>query len=189
MPIKKYPASFPAPMVEGYGINVDMGVISTQMSSGVRRIRRRHRSMPMVFSFNFAVKVLELDSWQTWVDSNAYTWFEIPATSFLTGMVQNDKHCSPHIVRFISDLSMSPINANAFTVQVAAELAPTSKYSRPGIFTDDWIIAGDPANPSANVPTANTYTGSWVRASTGAPVNAATDWINSGSPAFPAAVI
>lgn len=179
MTIKKYPSSFPTPTVQNYNIAVDMGIVRTRFDTGVNRQRRRYRTMPHLFNFTFAMPIVDLDTWQMWADEYAYQWFEIPAASYLTGMAQNDKNCSPHVVRFVSDLQITPLSNQSFAVTVVAEMAPTSKYSRPGILTDKWIIAGDPATPSPD----------WIIAGNPDLASPSTDWINPGSPEFPAAII
>jgi hypothetical protein len=173
--MKTYPSSFPTPLIDGYGIGVDMGLLRTPFESGRSRQRRRYTSMPTAFNFSFAVKVKDLDSWQQWVNQNAYTWFKIKAMSYLTGAT-NDT-CSEHVVRFTSDLSITPITAEAVKIDVTAEQAPTDLFAPPVPLTDDWIIARTPANPSVD----------WYIART--PANPAPDVVVAGSPNSPAAIV
>lgn len=178
-----YPSIFPEPMIDGYTISVDMGVVRTNMETGRSKQRRRYRDMPSIFTLEFAITLAQLGSWQTWVNAYAYQYFTMDMVSYTTSN-KVGANCSPHTVRFISDLSLTPINANAFRVSVMAEVAPIESFTTPPvILTDKWIIAGDPANPSALDVTVD----QWIVA--GIPSATYTDWVVAGSPSGPAALV
>ena len=120
----KYPASMVEPTIAAYSIGVDMGVLRTQIRSGIPRQRRRHRTMPQKFTFSFVIKINDLDVWQEWVNDFAYEWFEINIMSYLTNNGTDGKACSPHTVRFISDIALSAFDYDHFNVTVNAEMAP-----------------------------------------------------------------
>ena len=176
--MKNYPKDFPNPTIEGYGISVDMGITRTVFDTGRARQRRRYKTMPQVFSFNFVVPIHQLELWQIWVNKFAYSYFKMNATSYLTGY-ENDKFCSEHKVRFISDLSLTPATPEHMRISVAAEMIALSEASLPAHFTGDWIIAGDPATPSPE----------WAIAMNPDLASPSTDWTNPGSPSSPAAIV
>ena len=118
-----YPKSFPDPLVNGYEISVNMGVIRSNMNTGTIQQRRKQKTMPTIFTLEFAVPLEILGSWQTWVNEFAYNYFTINIVSHLTG--DTDSSCSPHVIRFITNLSLSPITSNVYSVTVSAELALT----------------------------------------------------------------
>lgn len=153
-----YPDEFPKPQMDGYSIGVDMGVLRTEFDTGRNRQRRNYKTMPHTFGFSFAVAIADLYAWLNWVNANAYEWFQLDAASFLTGAYGGN--CSPHMVRFISDISMTPISQKFMQVTVAAEMVdplsdvPTSQVGvwiiggTPDLPSIDWFIAGEPDMPS-----------------------------------------
>jgi hypothetical protein len=173
MSVTVYPDAFPKPTVQGYGIEVDMGLIRTEFDTGNHRQRRTYKTMPHQFALNFAMSVTQLYAWQNWVNQNAYTWFSLDMMSFLTGNVPG--HCSQHLVRFISNLSITPMTQTHVQVSVAAEM--TDPLGNVIITSDgDWIIGGDPESPSAD----------WVIG--GEPDAASQDFTNPGTPQYPSSI-
>ena len=176
MAVLLYPAKYPRPLIEGYQITTDMGVRRTEMNSGFAKQRRLYRTMPLYFNFTFTVKISDLHDWQIWVDDNAYDWFEMDATSHLSGY--EGDNCSPHVIRFMSDLTITPIDHNFVNVNVKAEMSHEFKYEIPVPKTNDWIVARTPGNPA----TPDLYFA-------GTPVAPSVNDIQAGTPPFPAAVV
>lgn len=155
-----YPDDFPLPQRDSYGYTVDAGLISTPMESGGPRQRRKYGSMPHYFSLEFIVPRADLDSWQQWVNQNAYDWFEIPLVNMIT---IGDPLCSNYcFARFISDLSLSVLTRDFFSVTVQAELQPGQVNDNPA--RTDWIIGRTPDDPSPD----------WVIG--GTPASPSPDW-------------
>jgi hypothetical protein len=89
------------------------------------------------------------------------------------------KVCTPHVVRFISELSITPLNRDQHVqISVTGELAPRSLYSPPAVLSDNWIVAKTPLDVA---------TPDWIYPRRLFEV--ATDEIVAGSPLFPAATI
>lgn len=171
----KYPTVYPKPTIEGYAIAVDMGLSRVKMGAGNSKQRRRFRSMPQAFQFNFALPIDSLASWQMWVNDFAYTWFSMDVTSYLSGMPNSQGHCTPHVIRFTSDLAITPINGASVNVQVNAEMAPMNIYGLPVPVTEDWVVGKTPGDPSVD----------WILGKT--PDDPSVDTISAGTPQFPAA--
>ena len=170
----KYPDNLAKPLVEGYALNVDMGVDNTAMNNGMSKQRRRHRIMHQKFTVTFMMGLKNLREWQLWVNDNAYDdWFALPLTSYASAL--EGKHCSFHKARFISDLEIVAVNSNVIRVTVEIEAAPED-VGIPATLTNDWIVAKDPADPSAP---------DWFVA--GTPAHTYTDDVHAGTPQFPAA--
>lgn len=180
MALPQYPSNLPKPLIDGYRIDVDMGVVRTAFGSGVARQRRLYRNMPEVYTWIFMVPVKDLYAWQDWVKKNAYTWFKIDIFSSESSR-QGTRYsaCTPHVVRFTSELSIKPFNQDQHVqISVTGELAPRDLYSPPAVLSDNWIVAKTP--PDVATP-------DWIY--TRRLFEVATDEIVAGSPVFPAATI
>lgn len=170
----EYPESYPLPLVQGYAIDVDMGLIRTTFETGRVRQRRNYQTMPHLFGFTFVVGTRDLWDWLRWVNSYAYDWFEMDCTSFLTGYQESSGYCSAHAVRFASNIRMTSVDREYFEVNVTAEMVdPLDSVQIQA--SGDWIIGGDPDNPAGDDIIA------------GDPENPADDETNPGTPQFPAA--
>jgi len=179
MALPQYPSTLPDPLIEGYQIDVDMGVVRTAFGSGVARQRRLYRNMPEIYTWAFTVPVKDLYAWQEWVKSNAYSWFKMNIFSSDSSRQNPTKVCTPHVVRFISELSITPLNRDQHVqISVTGELAPRSLYSPPAVLSDNWIVAKTPLDVA---------TPDWIYPRRLFEV--ATDEIVAGSPLFPAATI
>ena len=175
--MRTYPSAYPKPLIDGYGISVNMGVVRTEMETGRAKQRRRFRSMPQMFNFKFVVPISQLGPWQAYVNQYCYEWFELDATSYLTSS-QLDDNCSPHIVRFTSNLEIAPFTGDSMSVTVTAEMAPVESFTTPPVaISQTWIVARTPSNPSTDWYVANT------------PSNPSTDWVIAGSARNPAAYV
>lgn len=183
-----YPTNYPLPTIEGYGIDVDMGVIRTQFNGGRIRQRRVYSTMPQTFTLRFVVELAGLKTWQNWVNDHAYTWFDLRIASYMN---EPTEHCKEHSIRFTSNLSISPLTDDGkyFAVTVTAEQNfGTNAYENTGsggippggiVEDGDWIIGGTPAKPNDAIgPVIN-----------GHPSRLYPDTIIGGSPRVPSAVV
>jgi hypothetical protein len=179
MALPQYPSTLPDPLIEGYQIDVDMGVVRTAFGSGVARQRRLYRNMPEIYTWAFTVPVKDLYVWQEWVKKNAYTWFKMNIFSSESSRQGSTKVCTPHVVRFISELSITPLNRDQHVqISVTGELAPRGLYSPPAVLSDNWIVAKTPLDAA---------TPDWIYPRRLFEV--ATDEIVAGSTLFPAATV
>lgn len=163
-----WPSVLPTPTIEGYALNVDMGLTRTEMEKGIAKQRRRYRTMPTKATVQFAVSQAQFTTFQNWVHSFGFEWFEMNLTSFLG-------KCVTHEVRFITDLGITPINDNAFTIAAMLEIR---LGTAPAVLSDDWIISGNVT--SASSP-------DWWIAKT--PPSPSTDTVIGGSPKSPSAYV
>jgi hypothetical protein len=168
-----YPKSWPAPTIEGYGIEIDAGLIRTPMESGASRQRRRYKTIPTTFTLSFVVERKDLKAWVGWANTSAYSWFNMDLTSH---KISGTACAVPHSVRFTSNLEMAPITEKYFRINVTAEMAPDPAASVP--VKNDWIVGGTPGAPS---------TPDWYIA--GTPAAPSVDVVVSGTPAAPTAHI
>ena len=169
-----YPSTFPTPTIQGYAMQVDMGIIRTPFDTGRYRQRRTYKTIPHTFQFRFVVKNTDLDDWLQWVNNYAYEWFQINIYSFLTP--QTNETCSPHAIRFISNISIAPLTTKYLEIGVTAEMVdPLNNIITP--LTQQWIIGGTPIDPSTE----------WIIG--GTPDAPSPDFTNAGTPQSPAAVI
>jgi len=113
-----YPAIFPTPMIDGYALGVDMGVLRGDIQTGRPEQRRRYGAHTK-FTFDFAIALNELDTWQSWANSDGYDWFIMNATSAV--QVNGHSRCVTHKVRFTSNLNIQPITGTTVRVTVQAE--------------------------------------------------------------------
>jgi hypothetical protein len=169
-----YPASFPEPLLAEYSYAVDAGVIRTAMESGDIRQRRRYDNMPHVFALSFAVKKKDLDSWFKWINENAYNWFAMRMVTWLTGTT--DDCATGTLIRFISDIQVTPLTADVLKCSVSAEMLTVPLFVTPPD-SGDWIIGQQPANPATD----------WIIGRT--PANPAPIFTAPGTPAAPAGVV
>lgn len=177
VPLIRYPPGFPLPDRQPYGIAADMGVVRSPMAAGNARQRRLYRHMPQQFQLSFHLHTSELYQWQYWVNLYAYDWFALPLASMFAPPanwspdgIQPAGQISPHIARFISDLSISMDGYDWFGVTVAAEVSPDMLAFVPRPPGMDVIDAGTPDNPS---PATDVLDGRFPNApATGGPVDA-----------------
>lgn len=139
-----YPPGYPLPQRDPYAYSVDMGVYRTAMESGAPRQRRRYATQPHYFNLEFIVPVADIDTWQQWINQNAYEFFYLPLVNHITiGSTMCGNFC---LARFTSDLAISVLTKDFLRVTVAAELQPGQNNTNPT--RTDWIIGGTPAAPS-----------------------------------------
>lgn len=167
-PTRTYPSGLPQPVIDGYAINVDMGLIRNSMETGRFRQRRRYKTMPQHFTLSFIMKTNQLHNWQLWVDLYAYSYFNIQLFSYKT----EKGKCSTHSIRFTSNLAISPMANDVIRVDVTAEELEEAVV----VLDDMWIIAHTPAAPA---------TPKWVLSHT--PGTAPNDLVICGTPSNPSA--
>jgi len=179
MAIEQYPSGWPLPTIDGYSIEVDMGVVRTPMGSGLARQRRMYRNMPETYSWTFALEAKNFFAWQEWAKKKAFTWFQIDIFTPESSRKGTDSACTPHIARFISEIKVEPLGGDRYLrISVQAELAPRDVYTPPAVLTSDWIDAKNPADPS----TPDWYWPNRI-------FMVASDEVVAGSPIFPAAFV
>lgn len=120
-----YPTSFPLPLIDGYNITVDPGLIRTAKGAGYARQRQLYTWQPEAYNFVFAVKASELSNWQDWINEFGFEWFKLDMMTHESSKAQTDKHCSSHTVRFIGNVTIAPLSGEEYVeVAVLGELAP-----------------------------------------------------------------
>lgn len=108
-----YPVNFPQPTVNGFSNSIDTGLVRTEMENGFAKQRRRLYTMPQSFSLTFIVPIRQLNKWQLWVDSFAYDAFNMDISG-------KDGKCKPVQIQFTSDLAISGLTKDVFSVSVNA---------------------------------------------------------------------
>lgn len=123
-----YPATFPLPKIEGFSATVASGLIKTDMPTQQAQ-RRVFKTMPHRFSLTFIMSVNTWASWHNWVVTNGYRWFDLELPTMYAG--ENGTDLSAVLVRFVSDVSVTPISLTDVQITVAAESAPSAMYRQP----------------------------------------------------------
>jgi hypothetical protein len=76
--------------------------------------------MPTVYALEFVMTVEQLGDWQVWVNDNGYDYFTIDnLESYQSGL--EGKVSSPHVIRFISNLTIDNPVFGWVRVKVQAE--------------------------------------------------------------------
>ena len=107
----------PCPLVSGYQYGVDGGLIATPFDIGWSNRGRRWSTNPRIFLLTFSVTAVELKSVQEFADQYGYSWFVIPLITGDTGTSTP----SDHIVRIISNLSITAVMPDRHTVSFQVE--------------------------------------------------------------------
>lgn len=122
MPIS-YPADFPCPMIDGFGISVISGVIRAD-APGHNAQRRVFDTMQHRFRMSFAMSELLWARWHNWVNVNGYTWFVMALPSMYAGRLNLVK--ADAVIRFTSPMTAVPLTDAEMRVTVEAELSPSA---------------------------------------------------------------
>lgn len=117
-----YPATLPAPLINGYSLTVASGVIRSEIDTAQAQ-RRVFSTMPHTYTLTFIMTVAQLGAWQQWADTYGYRWFEISLPSFYAG--NDNLRISPVIIRLTSGISASNLSQDVVQIAVSAEMAPS----------------------------------------------------------------
>jgi hypothetical protein len=175
MPAQRYPFRFPCPLIEGFSIDVDAGLIRSK-EGGMPHQRRVVETMPHSFKCRFVLSIRDWAYWQEWMQNDGRQWFLIELPSMYAGL--NNDVTWPHLVRIMSPITIDARTHEYITASVTFELAP-SMFKDVGdavIPTGIRIVAHSPAAPA---------TPDWVIAKT--PVAPSSGYVLAGTPAIPAA--
>jgi hypothetical protein len=175
MAYEQFPSSLPCPMFDGYSATLNSGLKRTIFENGRSRMRRsytvEYRTAQLVFTFSTA----QLATFQQFANKRGYDWFFIDVPTGYSGYTNPFTRYPQHLVRFISDIEYSALNADTFRLSIAIEFMNGYIPAGAVVPTERWIVAGRPATPSSN----------WIIART--PASPSTDTIVSGSPGAPSA--
>ena len=124
-----YPSTFPCPMIEGYQIDVDMGVIRSK-DRGLPAQRRTFSTMPHSIKCKFSLSIKEWGYWQEWITKDGRGWFTIDLPSmysFLNGprTTAHLARTTPHLVRLMSTIVIDTKTATHITASITLEVAPS----------------------------------------------------------------
>ena len=171
-----YPSILPCPQIEGYQVSVVYGTSGVTFENGMTRRRKGLKQEKHLFQLSIVLSTAQLWAWQNWANAKGYEWHWMKLASDLAGF--RDTPVAAHYIRYISDISIEPVDAKYFRVSVQAEMELNSVP--PGSFepTGNWIVAQTPASPS-NL--------NLVSAETAAGITPAIDDIAAGYPGLPAA--
>lgn len=117
-----YPATFPAPLINGYSLTVASGVIRSDMDTQQAQ-RRVFNTMPHAYTLSFIMTLAQWGEWQQWADTYGYRWFEMNLPSFYAG--QDNLRIAPVIIRFTSGISAANLSTDIVQLLVSAEMAPS----------------------------------------------------------------
>ena len=188
--IPSWPADLPCPQIADHSAEIYTAVVRTPFEGGNTRQRRIHNQIPHAIKLTWIFKQkLELGMALNWINVNGFNWFSINLPGALASI--KNKDTTPTTVRFISDLQTKLIhttNGYVWFMEGTVEWEPAdSDFGSTGsmFFTGDWIIAGDPATPSAPDVT---YVSDWVIAGD-PPFPNSNKLVIAGDPITPAALV
>lgn len=170
-----YPSTLPAPQIAEYQVEVGFGVSAVRFERGNTRQRKSVKNERHVFVLAYVLDPSLLWPWQNWVNKYGYDWHYQNLASSYSGFSADV--LIPHYVRLISDVSITPIDANHVRVTVQAEMNLSTVPQGIVVQTGDWVLAGTPASPSSS--------NSYQAGTPASPSNSAT--LIAGSPGQPAA--
>ena len=124
-----YPKGWPVPLIEGFRIDVDAGVQRSIIDTGYYRQSNEYYWQPETYSVDFVVPAQDFGDWQDWMNEFSGQWFRIDMMSHMSSKDGRTEHfCTPHIVRLIDDLMVTPFMGQQQQIKVSTklELAPRS---------------------------------------------------------------
>lgn len=168
-----YPSTLPCPQISDYQVVVNAAVSSVAFDHGNTRQRRGVKTEHHTFSMSLVLTIPQLWQWQSWANKYGYDWHYMPLESSYSGFANGA--LLDHLIRYIGDITIVPVNADHMRVTFQAEMDLSSLPV--GIITPsgNWIVAKTPASPATD----------WIIAKT--PASPSTDIIIAGTPAMPAA--
>jgi hypothetical protein len=168
-----YPSTLPCPQIEGYQVDVDYGMTAVTFEHGNKRQRRSAKNERHIFSLSLVLTLPQLWTWQSWANQFGYSWHKISLESHYAGLA--GKTLVAHTIRYISDITIEPVDADYMRVSFQAEMDMDTLPAGVVQPSGNWVIGGTPPAPSPN----------WIIA--GTPPAPSTDTITAGTPATPAA--
>ena len=118
-----YPTSLPCPMIEGYSIDVDMGVLRSK-ERGFPQQRRNFTTMPHVIKCKFSLSLKQWGYWQEFFSREALGWFWLDLPSMYAGL--KNVRTVPHLVRLTDVVTIDTRSSTHITASVTLELAPST---------------------------------------------------------------
>jgi hypothetical protein len=105
------------PAIEGFGYEVDAGLLRTPIASAYARQRRRYTSRPTGYQLTWRLDTGQLNALEALVQSDGYKWIYVPA---VTGQV-DDWMAVDHLIRFTSNLQVRCDAEDSWTATIQAE--------------------------------------------------------------------
>lgn len=173
--MSNYPSTLPSPQLSGYQVVVDYGMSSVTFEHGNTRQRRGVKQERYFFTYSVVLTQYELWIWQSWANQYGYDYHYEYLETHYSGMTSS--RAIPHYIRYISDITITPIDLERFVVTLQAEMDPNTRPLGVVEFTGNWYVGGTPAAPSNS--------NSIIAGTPASPSNSNT--IIAGSPGFPAA--
>lgn len=118
-----YPKTFPCPMIEGYSIDVDAGLVRSK-ERGLPAQRRTFTTMPQTVKCKFSLSLHDWGYWQEWVRRDGLGWFYIDIPSMYSGY--RSARVFPHLVRFTAPFTIDTKSSTHVTASCVLEMSPTN---------------------------------------------------------------
>lgn len=113
-----YPGTYPLPDSGTYTGTIRPGMSRTEVPAAQPNQRPRYNAPRVEVSMTFTMTNDDYATWRTWVEANAYNWFNMPVVSHYAP----DDITSVRPVRFISDINYQKLGDDWLSVTVAAEI-------------------------------------------------------------------
>ncbi len=124
-----YPATWPRPLIDGFRIEVDAGLSRSVIDSGYYRQSQGYYWQPEIYNVDFVVPAQDFGDWQDWMNEFSGQWFSLDMMSHVSSQGGRiERFCTPHTVRLIEDLRVTPFMGHQDQIRVSTklELAPRS---------------------------------------------------------------
>ncbi len=156
-----YPQEFPTPDVTAYNGAITYGLGRTTVPTALANQRKYFNAPRLELSLTFSMTNDEYLTWFDWMRENGLKWFRMPIVSPRMPV----DITSTHRIRVMSDYQLEKQGDNWLSVTVGVEAVPgDSEDPFAPVIEPDWVIAGGPSNPSADVIIGGT------------PASPSTDW-------------
>ena len=114
-----YPGTLPIP--DSYGGGIGVGLISSEGGGPELERRNTYNKRRTDFQMSWSMDNATYKTWLTWVQANAYDWFNMPV---ITDRTPTTTINSTQRTRFTSPVSYAKQGDNWLSVSVSAELIP-----------------------------------------------------------------
>lgn len=169
-----YPETFPLFRRDGYGFELDMGLIQAPNDILTNTQRRSYTNLPTIIGASLVLPVAKLYEFTNWVNKNVGLWVELPLAHPFMERNNQIEMVPARILNFVLGTAYQDFGTvgAAFTLQLSPTvfietLQPGDPY--------EWVIAGTAPFPSTD----------WMIG--GKPNKLPAEWINAGRPSHPGA--
>ena len=109
----------PSPTIQGYGFEIDAGLLRTPMDSGTVRQRRRWKNNWHTFQLRWVVTVPQLHTLMAAIDDHGYT---TGIEQRIITEAESAPTCTPYRIRIASNPQVQALQKNVWQVTATGEI-------------------------------------------------------------------